>query len=94
VTDRREGEVVVRARAALWRTIDDAIVVLGPNADKPRVITGPAAEVWTEAVTPTTLGRLVATLAARHSTPPEVVEADVRSVADLLMSDGALEHPT
>lgn len=92
MTDLRDDDVVVRARAALWRAIDDALVVLGPHVDRARVITGPAAELWFEVVTPVSLARVVAVLADRHATPRDLVQADVAEVADLLVRDGALER--
>ena len=37
-----DDDVFVRAPSALWREVLDGVVVLGPDARKPRLITGPA----------------------------------------------------
>lgn len=92
MSERHDERVVVRARSALWRTLDDALVVLGPAADKPRVITGPAASVWTLARKPVVVEDIVTGLAERHGTTPEVVRADVVRVVVVLLRDGALER--
>ena len=91
MTEIADHEVYVRAPAALWRAVPDALVVLGPKARKPRLITGPAAEVWGLLGQPVAFGRVVGALARAHQASPDVVRRDLQPVLRALRRDGAID---
>ena len=94
MTEIADDVVFVRAPAALWRDVSDAVVVLGPNARKPRSITGPAAGVWALVGQPIAFGVVVASLADLHRAAVDVVRHDLQPVFRALQRDGALEIVT
>jgi hypothetical protein len=87
-------DLLVRASSALWREVADGVVVLGPDARKPRLITGPASRVWSLVTQPVAFGDVVAALALAHHTPAAVVSADLEPVIGALRRDGAVELVT
>jgi hypothetical protein len=92
MTDVADDVVVVRAPTTLWREVPDALVVLGPNARKPRLITGPAAGLWSLIGQPIAIGAVVAALADAHRASPDVVRDDLQPVLRTLRRDGAIEQ--
>ena len=89
-----DDEVFVRTPATLWRAVPDALVVLGPQAPKPRLMTGPAAEVWGLVGRPVAFGAVVGALAEVHQVSPDVVRQDLQPVFRALHRDGAVEIVT
>lgn len=94
MTEIADDEVFIRTAVALWREVPDALVVLGPKARQPRLITGPAAEVWSLVGQPVAFGALVAALAEVHDVSPDVVRHDLQPVLRALHGDGAVERVT
>jgi hypothetical protein len=91
VNDVADTDVLVRATPALWRDLTDGVVVLGPAAQRPRLISGPAARLWTMIEQPVAFGAVVAALAAAHDVTSDIVRADARKVLRALQRDGAVE---
>jgi hypothetical protein len=89
-----DDDVLVRAPSTLWREVLDGVVVLGPRARKPRLITGPASRLWSLVAQPVALRDVVAAMALAHHTPAAVVGADLVPVVRALHRDGALERVT
>ncbi len=86
-----DTDVFVRTTESLWRDLANGVVVLGPGARRPRLITGPAARLWSLVEQPMAFGAAVATLAAAHDVPDGVVRADLQHVLSVLRRDGAVE---
>jgi hypothetical protein len=91
MTGIADDEVFGRVPAALWREIPGALVVLGPEARKPRLITGPAAGLWALMRKPVAIGAVVTALAEEHHASPDVVRHDLQPVLRTLRRDGAIE---
>ena len=89
-----DTDVLVRAPSALWRDVLDGVVVLGPGARKPRLITGPASRLWSLVAQPVAFGEVVAAMALTHHTPAAVVSADLAPVVRALRRDRAVELVT
>jgi hypothetical protein len=81
-----------RHSRVLWRRLANAVVVLGPHADKPTAISGPAAEIWDLLALPTTLDDAAAHLAAAHAAPAADVRRDIEPVLERLVREGAVER--
>lgn len=79
-----------RAPDALWRTLDGSVLVLGPDADEPVEVQGPAAGLWDLFADATTLDDAAAELAQRHGARVEVVAADLAPVIERWAADGAI----
>ncbi len=79
-----------RAPDALWRTLDGSVLVLGPDADEPVEVRGPAAGLWDLLAGAMTLDDAAAALAQRHGARAEVVAADLAPVVERWAADGAI----
>jgi hypothetical protein len=82
----------MRNPRALWRRSGIGVIVLGPGADQPRAILGPAAAVWDLTEQPATVDDMIAALSRHHRTDAEQVRSDVVTVVDELIRSGCLEQ--
>jgi len=82
-----------RAAGTLGRFLPDGLLLLGPTATEPIVMTGPAADVWGLVDTPISFEQVVSTLARRYDVAPPLVAADLEPVWDRLVTLAAVERP-
>lgn len=87
-----DAEPRVRRRAdALWRRALSTVVVLPAGAEEPLTLAGTGPALWELLAEPRTLSSLVNTLSAAYDVEPEVVEADIAPIVELLVAAQALE---
>lgn len=77
---------------ALWRATPDSVVVLGPRAERPTAVTGPAAILWEVLAEPIEERDAVARVAERFAAEADVVAEDVAPVLEAWRRDGAVDE--
>jgi hypothetical protein len=87
-TDPGLETVIGRAPEALWRQTAGEVIVLGPSADDPLVLTGSAAHVWQLLDGRRSLGAITIGLARAYDRPPPAVLEEVLGVISEMVGHG------
>ena len=80
-----------RNAAAVWRRIDDTVIVLPPDAAQPVQLSDTAVSLWDLLTEPITVERAAARLATQYRTDVTVVTTDLVAAFVDLRNRGVLE---
>lgn len=86
-------ETPLRRGPVLWRRSGDQVMIRRRGDDELIVLAGTGVALWDGLADPTTLGALVADLAAAHGATPETVDHDVRTALASLITDEVVVVP-
>ena len=84
----------VRSGTSLWRSMFDGVVILGPLAERPVLVTKPGLTIWQMLTDPITQREIVNRLVSVYAATPETVDADVGDVLSRLEAIGAISRGT
>ncbi len=84
-------DVLIRAKAALWRAGEFGVVVLAPGAASPVILEGTGSDLWELLARPSTRQELVLSLAKRFFEDVSVVDTDMSPVLEQLLYLGIVE---
>jgi hypothetical protein len=85
------GALLVRTAAVLTRSVEAGVVLIGPAAPNPVVLSGSAAILWETLAIPRSAGAIVDDLAACYGVDTELIVGDVERALHELVALGLIE---